>query len=141
MYDLEKIISLTAEDVAIISKLRDIAEEAKHDAELIAKVYRFKIGEEKIEVWNDQRGNIECLTHSGDWQARYSNLECNLKVDINKIFEIYRNEWLIKNGYELGEENSIISPQYDQTKCITKAECFRAFVKRTEESLKATTNN
>lgn len=129
MFDMEKITSLNADEILIVNGLKDVAAEAKEHAELIAKAYHsFGIGEDKIEVWHDKDwNNFEYLTHDGVWQARYLYQTYDVKVDADSIFELYRAEWLVENGYAEEYEDSNFT-EYSEKKLICGY--FRSFVKR-----------
>lgn len=132
MFNFESVTNLSVDNVIILNALKDIAEEAKAHSELIHQAYHcFGIGEDKVEVWHDKDfNNFEYLTYDGTWQARYWHHSYNVGVDANSIFDIYKAEYLIKNGYlEEVNENGI------QTEANIKAytaEYFRSFVARIE---------
>ncbi len=118
--------------------MRKVAEEAEQVAELIDKVYRFKINEDKREIWRDKAGNAEYITHSGYWQARYLHQCYDTEVDTNSIFELYKAGWLIDNGYdEEYNENGEITENGERKQILLY---FRVFVKRTEGLLKDSTS-
>ena len=129
MFDVNKIMSLNADEILIANGLREVAEEAKADSELIYKTYHcFGIGEERIEVWRDKdANNFEYLTHDGVWEARYLHQKYDVKVDKDTIFDYYKAEWLIKNGYALEMEGNRYT---EDGKKKQICECFRAFVSR-----------
>lgn len=131
MFDMEKIMSLNADEIVIANALQSIAEQAKKDAKLIADTYHcFGIGEDTIEVWHDRDlNNFEYLTHDGVWQARYLHQSYDIKVDADTIFDYYRAEWLIENGYaKETEENSYkISPMGAKANVCRY---FKSFVRR-----------
>lgn len=129
MFDMEKIMSLTVDEVLIINGLLSVAKEAKEHAKLIADTYHcFGIGEDKIEIWSDSH-NEEYLTHDGIWQARYLHQEYDVSVNENTIFNFYRSEWLVENGYAKEYENDRITVDGERAKICRY---FRAFVNKTE---------
>ena len=132
MFDMDKIQNLNADEILIVNGLQSVAEEAKKHAELIYKVYHnFGIGEDKIEVWHDRdHNNFEYLTHSGVWQARYLHQTYDVGVDADSIFDYYRAEWLVNNGYAKECEGCYLT-EYGQKKEICGY--FRSFVRRTEQ--------
>ena len=108
MFDTNKIMGLTADEVIIINGLQKVAVEAKVDAKKIAQTYKFGIGQNVIEVWHDRDlNNFEYLTHEGVWQARYLHQKYDVKVDADTIFDYYRAQWLIENGFAKERENGI----------------------------------
>ena len=119
MFDMEKIKSLTSDEILIVNGLQSVAEEAKAHAELIHKAYHnFGIGEDKIEVWHDRdHNNFEYLTHSGLWQARYLHQTYDVSVDADSIFDYYRAEWLVENGYAKEYEGCCLT-EYGKKKLI-----------------------
>jgi len=129
MFNMDKIMEFNADEILIINGLRDVAKEAKEHAELIHKTYHcFGIGEDKIEVWCDlDCNNFEYLTHDGVWQARYLHQTYDVKVDADSIFDYYKAEWLIKNGYAR-EYEGCYSTEYGKKKNICGY--FRSFVNR-----------
>ena len=132
MFDMGKIMSLTPDEVLIVNGLQTVAEEAKKHAELIRKnFHNFGIGEDKIEVWHDRDyNNFEYLTHSGIWQARYLHQTYDVSVDADSIFDYYRAEWLVKNGYA-EESEGCLTTEYGEKKMI--CDYFRSFVSRIEQ--------
>lgn len=133
MFDLEKIMSLTADEILIINGLQSVAAEAKEHARLITETYHcFGIGEDKIEVWSDSY-NAEYLTHGGLWQARYLHQSYDVKVDEDTIFDYYRAEWLVKNGYAAEYENNHVT---EIGKKSIICQYFKTFVYRTEAATK-----
>lgn len=133
MFDMNKIMSLNADEILIANGLQSVAKEAKEHAELISRTYHcFGIGEDKIEVWHDQeRNNFEYLTHSGVWQARYLHQSYDVNVDAESIFDYYRAEWLVENGYAKEYEGCYMT-DYGKKKQICKY--FRSFVRRIGQS-------
>ena len=129
MFDMEKILNLNADEILIVNGLQSVAEEAKEHAALIRKTYHnFGIGEDVIEVWHDRdRYNFEYLTHAGVWQARYLHQTYDVRVDADSIFDYYRAEWLVKNGYVNEHENGRMT-KYGEKKQICGY--FRSFVRR-----------
>ena len=131
MFDVEKIMGMTADEVLIANGLQKVVKEAKEHAKKISDAYHcFGIGEELIEVWRDKDGyNCEYLTHDGVWRARYLHQTYDVKVDADTIFDYYRAEWLIENGYVKESEGCYL------TECGLKKEVcryFRSFVNRIE---------
>ena len=129
MFNMDKIMSLNADEILIANGLQAVAAEAKEHSELIHNAYHcFGIGEDKIEVWHDRDfNNFEYLTHNGVWQARYLHQSYDVSVDADTIFDYYRAEWLVENGYVAESENG-----YYTEYCIKKHICgyFRSFVRR-----------
>ena len=128
MFDLEKIMELTADDLLIVNGLQEVAREAKEHSDLIYKAYEhaFGIGQKKVVIWEDGC-NAEYITHEGVWQARYLHQKYDVKVDFDTIFDFYRAEWLIKEGYvkEYFEDEMTV---YGKKKEICNY--FRVFVRR-----------
>lgn len=127
MFNLEKIMKLNAEEIAIVNGLQEVAKEAKEHVELIHKAYRcFGIGEDKIEVFRDGN-NFEYLTHDGIWQARYLHQEYNIKIDVDTIYDYYRAAWLVKNGYADDCKDSFLTDYGNKNRICGY---FRSFVRR-----------
>ena len=131
MFDMEKIMGMTADEILIANGLQKVAEEAKEHAKRIADAYHcFGIGEDVIEVWHDKDfNNYEYLTHDGVWQARYLHQTYDVKVDADTIFDYYRAEWLIENGYAKESDNCYLT-EYGQKKMVCGY--FKSFVNRIE---------
>lgn len=131
MFDMDKIMSLNADEILIVNGLQSVAKEAKEHAELIHKTYHsFGIGEDKIEVWHDRdQNNFEYLTHSGVWQARYLHQTYDVSVDADSIFDYYRAEWLVANGYAKECEGCYLTKD-GRKKQVCRY--FRSFVNRIE---------
>ena len=131
MFDMEKIMGMTADEILIANGLQKVAEEAKEHAKKISDAYHcFGIGEDLIEVWRDREGyNYEYLTHDGVWQARYLNQTYDVKVDADTIFDYYRAEWLIENGYVKESEGCYLT-EYGLKKEVCRY--IRSFVNRIE---------
>ena len=127
MFDMEKINNLTADEVLIVNGLQAVAKEAKEHVALIHKTYNcFGIGKDTIELWHDSY-NAEYLTHDGIWQARYLHQQYDVKVDVATVFDYYRAEWLVNNGY-VDEYNASYLTDYGKKKFICGY--FRSFVRR-----------
>ena len=125
MFDM--VLKMTADEILIINGLQKVAEEAREDAKKIAEAYHFGIGEEIIEVWHDrERNNFEYLTHEGIWQARYLHQTYDVKIDQETLFDYYRAEWLIENGYVTEYENK----EFSKKGFISRY--LRSFVRRIE---------
>lgn len=123
MIDLAKINTLTADEVLVVNGLQKVAEEAKKASELIHKTYRcFGIGEEKIEVWSDEY-NAEYLTYDGVWQARYLHQTYDVKCTPDGIFEYFKSEYLVSEGY---------ADDYENEEKAHICKYFRTFLKKTE---------
>ena len=129
MFDMEKIMGMTADEILIEKGLQKVAEEAKEHAKRIADAYHcFGIGEDVIEVWHDKDfNNYEYLTHNGVWQARYLHQTYDVKVDADTIFDYYRAEWLIENGYVKESEGCYLT-EYGKKKEVCRY--FRSFVNK-----------
>ena len=139
MVDMEKVMGLNANEIIIVNGLLPVAKEAKEHSELIYKVYHnFGIGEDRIEVWHDRDwNNFEYLTHSGVWQARYLHQTYDVSVDADSIFDYYRAEWLVDNGFAKEIENGRMT-EYGSKKQICGY--FRSFVRKTKQLLEQKNN-
>ena len=104
MLNLEKISGLTPDEIIVALALKDLAEEAIEMAKLIQETYHcFGISEEVIEIWRDRDGyNHEYLTYTGIWQARYLNQKYDVPCNSDSIFEYFKAEYLVNNGYASG---------------------------------------
>ena len=131
MYDMNKIMSLNADEILIINGLQDVAKEAKEAAELIRKTYVFHIGEDIIEVRHDRdMNNFEYLTHDGVWQARYLHQSYDIKCSEDEIFKYFRAEYLVENGFAPELSGSYYTEE-GEMKSICRY--FRSFLNRTRE--------
>ena len=131
MLDMDNILKLTVEEIIVINGLEEVAREAKEDSEIIHKAYNntFGIGVEKVEVWSDGN-NYEYLTHEGIWQARYIHQSYDVKVEANFIFDYYKSEWLIANGYVEEYDGNYLTDHGNKKQICMY---FRAFVQRVKE--------
>lgn len=131
MYDINKIKSLTANEVSIISDLLLLVEEASEAEKLIRSTYRcFGIGEECITVWADKPNeDYEYLTYQGVWQKRRSSEIFEVICSKDEIFEFFRAEYLVNRGLlEKFNEEGIIT---EEGKKVEIAKAFRVFLQRT----------
>lgn len=129
--DIEKLTSLTADEIQIAIGLNEVAKEAEKHANIILKAYRcFGIGENRIEVWHDEIDNSEYLTHNGIWEGKHLGQLFKVKVSKNDIFKIYASKWLINNGY-IKPSDDFFAEHADRK---LTASYFRDFVSRIENS-------
>lgn len=127
MFDMNKIMGLNADEILIINGLESVAKEAKEHVALVHKTYNcFGIGKDTIELWHDSY-NAEYLTHDGIWQARYLHQQYDVKVDVDTVFNYYRAEWLVNNGY-VNEYDGCYLTDYGKMKLVCSH--FRSFVRR-----------
>lgn len=127
MFDIEKIASLTVDEVIIMNELLDVAREAKAFAKLIRDTYQFPMGEDKITVWSDAY-NAEYLTHNGVWQARYLHQEYDVDCSEDSIFKYLRAEYLVSHGFSKEYEGCYTT---EEGKMAEIARYFRVFVANT----------
>ena len=111
-------------------KLLSLDQEAREACELIEKTYKsFGINQERIEVYRDEIGYEE-LSYYGVWYAHYPNNNYSLKCLPEFVFKVFRDEYLVKNGY---------TPEYSHNKLTEEGEkarvCtyFRRFLNITRE--------
>ena len=121
MFDYAVIKKISPNDVLILNGLIPLAQQAIEAEKLIKETYMFHIGETEIEVWTDQN-NYEYITRDGIWQARYLHQEYNVECTADVIFEYFKADFLIKNGYSKEYENSCYTEEGK------KAEIFRYFI-------------
>lgn len=98
MFNMEKIMNLTADEIIIVNGLNDVAKEAKEVAKLITCVYTFPMNKDKIRIWGDGY-NDEYITHDGVWQARYLHQTYDVKCTEDEIFDYFKAEYLVVNGF------------------------------------------
>lgn len=117
-----RIYELTAEELEIALKLNELRKEAERIVEKIRLGYRcFGVMQDKIKLWDDNC-NAEYLTHSGVWQARYLHEAYDVECNVDRVYELLKNEYLIRIGER--EHN------YEEER---EATCFLAFVSRIPE--------
>ena len=123
--DMEKINSLSREEIIVVNGLQKIAEEAEVAAELIRNTYRcFGIGEDKIKVRYDKY-NTEYLTHDGIWQQRSLGSQTyDVPCTPEGIYQYFKAEYMVENG--LADDNETMEMNE-----ICK--CFRGFLIWTEK--------
>jgi len=128
--NMDKIMSLNADEILIINGLQPVAKEAKEHCNLIHQTFHnFEIGENCTVDYHDSEGNnFEYLAHDGVWQARYSHQSYDVKVDADTIFDYYRAEWLIENGFAEEFKSDCCLTEYGKKKEVCKY--FRSFVKK-----------
>ena len=130
MVDIEKIMSLTTDEIKIASELYKFQKEAEEAERLIRETYHsFGIQEEKIEVGTSEYGkNTEYLTHSGIWQARYLNINCDIVCSEAEIFRVFAIEYFVKNKVLKCFEGINYTKEGDMARAC---KFFRAFIERT----------
>lgn len=100
MFDLNKIFSLSPDEIIITNEIQPLAEESKRISQLIHDSYVFRIGENQIKVWEDKDGyNAEYLTHDGIWQARYLHQTYDVLCTPEEIYKLLVADYLVENGY------------------------------------------
>lgn len=129
MFDIEKIKSFTVDEIIIMNELLDIAKAAENSAKFIQNTYQFPIGVDKITVWSDEH-NAEYLTHDGIWQARYLHQEYDVDCSKDSIFNYFRAEYLVSNGFCKEYDGCYETKEGEMAKI---AKYFRSFVGRTVE--------
>lgn len=130
MFDMEKIMNLTADEIIIVNGLNDVAKEAKAVSKLISCVYTFPMNKNKIKILEDLY-NKEYITHDGVWQARYLNQSYDIKCTEDEIFNYFKAEYLVENGFvKKGSDNDDYKEEVEKANIC---KYFRAFLKRTKE--------
>lgn len=129
MFDMDKIMQMSADEIIAITDLKSIAEKAKAHAKLIREKYRcFGIGEDKIVVWRDSASlSSEYLTYTGVWQARYLHQTYNVECTADSIFDLYRAEYLVEKGFIPEYKNSTLTTEGEKKRICSY---FKAFVSR-----------
>lgn len=129
---MEKISNLTADEIIVAVELSEVAKEAKEIFELIRSTYKcFGIGQDIIEVWRDRDGyNHEYLTHDGIWQARYLHQTYDIRCSPDCIYEYFRAEYLVENGF-VPEYEGNQPTEAGEKKLICRY--FRSFIEKTRE--------
>ena len=130
------IMNLSVDQIILLNDLVSVAKEAKEESKMIYQAYKnaFGIGENTIEVWSDDY-NAEYLTHDGVWQARYLHQTYDVKCSPNEIYQLFRGEYLIQNGYaeEIGSDGCLT----EEGKQKQIAGYFRSFIRRSKQKLEA----
>lgn len=115
--------SLTADDIKKISKYSELLQEAEDAVETVKEAYRFKIGENRITIYNDGN-NAEYLLHEGVWQARYIHQTFDIKINVHDIFDVYKEDY----EHRLSKSTRVNT-------VAQSAEYFRTFVNRCRKIL------
>lgn len=104
MFDYEKIMKMTPDEIKITAALAQIAEKAQNYEKMIHEVYLFHIGEEEINVYSDA-SNVEreYLTRDGVWIWK------------GNTYKEYHVDLTAKNIYELFVAGDIIRSNIFQT--------------------------
>ncbi len=130
------IMNLSVDQIILLNELVSVAKEAKEASQMIYQAYQnaFGIGKDKVEVWSDDC-NAEYLTHDGVWQARYLHQTYDVKCSPDEIYQYFRAEYLIKNGY--AEEVASGGYLTEEGKLKQIAGYFHSFVRRAQKKLEA----
>ena len=134
MFDINEI---GPRDVVILNGLLPIAQKAIEAEQLIKETYLFRIGEDSIEVWHDEY-NHEYLTQDGIWQARYLHQTYDVKCSAEIIFDYFKAEYLIKNGYAKEFEGSYSTEEGNKAKICSY---FNSFLRKTANLRKKQLSN
>ena len=84
--------SMTADDLKRIEVYRELLKKAESAVESVIGAYKFDIFQEKITIRNDGN-NAEYLTHDGIWQARYLHQRYDVKITVESVFDIFKEEY------------------------------------------------
>lgn len=127
----ENVMKLTPDEIILMNGLVSVAKEAKEVAELIRTSFSnsFGIGVDRVEVWHDDY-NHEYLTHDGVWQARYLHQTYDVKCTVEEIYNYFRAEYLVDNGF-VGEFDGSRYTEAGRMKAICSY--FRAFVQKLQK--------
>ena len=123
---IEFLRSLNPQDLRRIEKYSELLEEAEDAMRTILSSYKFDLRQDKILVYNDGC-NSEYLLHSGVWEARYLYLSYDVKVTVEGIFDIFKEEYEHRLSKSVRVNNKADSAIY-----------FRSFIARTKEKNKST---
>lgn len=130
--DIDKVMSLTTDEIVLISKLGPIAEKAKKFADMICDKYYFRIGQEFIGVSDS---GDEFLTRDGVWEKSISGQSgqeqtVQITCTYEEIFKVLRDDYLRQNGLlENAKPNEEI------------ATSFLDFLARTQDSCEGKNND
>ena len=121
-------LNLTPEELVILDDLKELAKDAIEAAKLINEAYTFKIGQDKVVVWEDSY-NHEYVTNDGIWQARYLHQTYDVKSTSHEIYKLLKNEYIYRNNHNKDKYYR------DQAEI---AGYFRTFINKTKERLEKT---
>lgn len=110
--------SLSPDDIKRIEIYSKLLKDAEAAVKVIKAAYKFSIGENKITVFNDGN-NFEYLLHEGIWQARYLHQTYDVAINVDAIFDVYKEEY----------ERSL-KPSSTRNLKAESASYFRSFVLR-----------
>lgn len=128
MVDLEKIQRLTPDEVEVVCAMQEMTKTAEEMSELVRNAYHFRLGEDRIRVWNDEH-NAEFLTHDGWWQARYIHQEYEVTCTKECIFKYLVAEYIVNNNLHK-DAPSLQKAGFEEEAMVFGY--FRAFIERTK---------
>lgn len=130
MIDFDKIDALTCEEVIFVASLKEVAHAAKIATEVIGETYLSGAYEatKKIEVFRYGE-DVQYLTNTGIWQARYKEWSYDVECTEKGIFEFYKKAFMIHSG--LAKD----MPIAEKMNITSAREEFRYFVQRTDRMM------
>lgn len=127
MIDVKAMCKISREELMKLSELYSLAQEATEADILIHNVWTFKIGEKAINILRNEEYSMYLSQGNGDLLVKMSSGEIfNIKCNQEDIFEYFRAEFLINNGYDVADE-------YKEKANICKY--LRKFLDKTLEAL------
>ncbi len=110
--------SLSAEDLCKIKQYQVLLADAENAVKAVVARHKFSLFQDKIVLYNDGN-NAEYLTRDGVWQARYLHQKYDVKITVEDIFDVYKEE----------HEHKLLNTNTVNNKADS-AGYFRNFVKR-----------
>lgn len=110
--------SLSAEDLRKIKEYQVLLADAENAVKTVVARHKFSLFQDKIVLYNDGN-NAEYLTRDGVWQARYLHQKYDVKITVEDIFDVYKEEY----------EHKLLNANTVNNKADS-AGYFRTFVKR-----------
>ena len=122
--NMDKIMSLSLNEVCAVMKLMELAKEAEEVYRLIRESYnKIDIGEQEVIVC-EEPSNYEYLSNDLVWHAWHREELLTVTCTPDVIFELFKAEYF-------ADTRRVISDYYKKKARICKK--FRSFVKRLQE--------
>lgn len=129
--DIDKVKSLTPDELQLALALIDVAKDAREASELIIESYKFIAKEKNKVVYKDKdQGIEESYNRDGIWTRIHQGKKYTVDCSIEGIYDIFCAEYLIENKIANSLENDLPTEYEDKAKT---AFYFREFVNRTLE--------
>lgn len=132
---LEMLCTVTADEAIFIGALPKLAKKAKEASAMVCEAYSFKVGEERIVVWEDGH-NAEYLTRGGTWQMRYLNQSEDVRCNVEGIFDMFKADFLVEAGIVDRYSNDLMTTfEIDIQQKARIAGYFKVFLENTKRRL------